>query len=136
MFMPLATLREGLDPPKYRAHAPKRTWLNEEFFLYFEELDLARRLRPGREMAWCRKALVHHVGGSGTGSGQGLRSAEAEYHSTLSALKFTRLYHPGMLWLMAPARFVVKAVIHLATGRLDLLRAMLRAYREFRSCRK
>jgi len=133
LFMPLATLREGLDPPKCRAPSLGRAWLNEEFFLYFEELDLARRLRPGLEMAWCRKALVHHAGGSGTGSGQGLRSAEAEYHSTLSALKFTRLYHPGMLWLTALARFAVKGTIHLASGRLDLFRALLRAYREFRA---
>ena len=133
LFMPLATLRKGLDPPKCRAPASERAWLNEEFFLYFEELDLARRLRPGLEMAWCRKALIHHAGGSGTGSGQGLRSAEAEYHSTLSALKFTRLYHPGLLWLMAPARLAVKGAIHLASGRLDLFKALLRAYRDFRA---
>jgi hypothetical protein len=131
LFMPVATLLQGLEPPRNRLRGTDGAWLNEEFFLYFEELDLARRLRPGFEMAWCRKALVHHAGGSGTGSGQGLRSADAEYHSTLSALKFTRLYHPWMLWLTAPARLTVKGAIHLASGRLDLFRALLRAYGGF-----
>jgi GT2 family glycosyltransferase len=131
LFMPAATLAKGLHPPKCRDRLVGPTWLNEEFFLYFEELDLAQRLKPEFEMAWCRDALVSHAGGSGTGSGQGLRSADAEYHSTLSALKFTKLYHPGLLWLMMPARLVAKGVINLGTGRLDLCRALLRAYGGF-----
>jgi len=131
MFMPATTLIAGLRPPKSGAGSQAHPWLNEEFFLFFEELDLAARLEPGLKMAWCRQAMIRHAGGAGTDSRPGNRSPSAEYHSSLSALKFTRLYHPGRLWLMAPARLIAKALVNLVAGRFDLLKALLRAYREF-----
>ena len=131
LFMPASTLTMGLRPPKSRAGAQEHPWLNEEFFLFFEELDLAARLQPGLKMAWCRQALIRHVGGAGTDSRQGNRSPNAEYHSTLSALKFTWLYHPGRFWVMAPARLIAKGLVNLAAWRFDLLQALVSAYREF-----
>lgn len=131
LFMPAATLAEGLDPPRGHGKAVSRPWLNEEFFLYFEELDLARRLRPGWSMGWCRRAVVQHDGGLGTGSGAARRSARGEYHSTLSALKYTALYRPAPLWLMAPARLLAKTAVNLLTLRLDLLRPLWAAYGAF-----
>ncbi|MEJ2534417.1 MAG: glycosyltransferase [Gammaproteobacteria bacterium] len=135
LFMPVATLTGSLAPPKTR-DAPPASWLNEEFFLYFEELDLARRLEPDLELGWCRGARIRHAGGGGTGARPGRRSPTGEYHSTLSALKYTDLYEPGLLWLMAPARFGVKAVMNLFTGRLDLLRALASAYGDFFAWRR
>jgi len=131
LFMPAATLLEGLKPPRCLAGKPKSRWLNEEYFLYFEELDLAHRLRDGVQMAWCRNARIVHSGGSGTGSGASRRSPGGEYHSTLSALKFTRLYLPGQFWLAAPSRLLVKSFVNLLTLRFDLLRALFRAYRDY-----
>ncbi len=132
LFMPAKTLTEGLRPPKSRTIAQEHPWLNEEFFLFFEELDLAARLAPGLTVAWCKEALVTHSGGAGTDSHMGNRSPRGEFHSTLSALKFTRLYHPGWLWIMAPSRLIAKGLVNLVAWRLDLLKALVNAYREFR----
>jgi len=134
LFIPVPVLQDGLRPPESsmpRDNGNHRQWLNEAFFLYFEELDLAQRLAPGLSLDWCRDALITHIGGKGAETGGSRRSAQAEYHSTLSALKFTRLYYPRRLWFMAPARFVAKAVQLLFTGNISLLGSVASAYRDF-----
>ncbi len=134
LFFPVSTLLHGLRPPVTRSVADGAVagqWLNEEFFLYFEEMDLARRLKPGLTLGWCREALIRHVNGTSTGASERRRSTQGEYHSTLSALKFTRLYYPYRLWFMAPARFVAKCLQLLLGGHIRLLGTLLRAYRDF-----
>ena len=106
-------------------------WLNEDFFLYFEELDLAKRLQPGLEMGWCKNALIKHAGGASTGTSNNQRTVMSEYHATLSALKFTRLHYPGHLWLMAPVRFLSKCLQLLLKGEFRLLVPLTQAYRDF-----
>ena len=88
MFFPTRVLQEGLKPPRTRKTISGGRWLNEEFFLYFEEIDLARRLRPDYSLDWCREARIIHVGGAGTGATGHKRSRVGEYHATLSALKY------------------------------------------------
>jgi len=134
LFIPVPVLQDGLRPPEGSMpgdNGNHRQWLNEAFFLYFEELDLAQRLVPGLNLGWCRDALITHVGGKGTATDGSRRSARAEYHSTLSALNFTRLYYPRRLWFMAPARFLAKAVQLLFTGNIRLLGSVRSAYRDF-----
>ena len=132
LFFPVKTLLNGL-----RAAAPaqrntgKQQWLNESFFLYFEELDLARRLKPGFKMAWCKPALIKHTGGTSTGTAENQRTNLAEYHSTLSALKYTRLHHPQRLWFMAPARLLSKCLQLIFKGEFRLLGSLTRAYHDF-----
>lgn len=106
-------------------------YLNETFFLYFEELDLARRMKPGFGMKWCRNARIIHTGGQTTGAISGKRTARAEYHSTLSALKFTRLHYPRRLWAMMPARFLAKFIQLALTRNFVHMRQVIRAYRDF-----
>jgi GT2 family glycosyltransferase len=134
LFIPVPVLETGLRPPKSlkpNANGNGSQWLNETFFLYFEELDLAQRLVPELGLGWCRDALITHMGGKGTEAGGGQRSAQAEYHSTLSALKFTRLYYPRRLWFTAPARFFAKALQLLITGNISLLGSVASAYVDF-----
>jgi len=107
-------------------------WLNESFFLYFEELDLAMRLKPALEMGWAKDALIVHAGGVSTGTHNKQWTAQAEYHPTLGALKFTSFYFPSRLWFMAPARFVSKSLLLLFTGYFRLLVPLRQAYRDFR----
>jgi len=137
LFFPLHTLESGLLPPARIGPGPAEAgteFLNESFFLYFEELDLARRLKPGLALGWCREALITHAGGESADTGGSRRSAQAEYHSTLSALKFTRLYYPGRLWFMAPARFFAKVLQLLFTGNIRLLGSVTSAYGDFWRC--
>lgn len=131
MFFPARVLQEGLEPPRTRKPNSGGRWLNEEFFLYFEEIDLARRLRPGYGLGWCREARIIHAGGAGTGAAGQRRSRVGEYHSTLSALKYTELYRPGLLLLMAPSRLLIKTLMNLSALRFDLLRELYRAYRAY-----
>jgi hypothetical protein len=134
LFFPVATLLDGLQPlGTHAGEKPGRRgpWLNESFFLYFEELDLAKRLRPGIEMGWCRDALIRHESGASAGTSDNRRSVMAEYHSSLSALKFTRCYYPHRLWVTAPVRYVSKCLILLLRGDFRLIGVTTKAYWHF-----
>ena len=48
---------------------------------------LAKRLKPGLEMAWCRDALITHITGASTGTSDNKRSLLAEHHSTPQCVK-------------------------------------------------
>ena len=134
LFFPVATLLDGLlslSGSSTKAESTKQQWLNESYFLYFEELDLAKRLKPGLGIDWCKDALIIHSGGTSTGTGGNQRSELAEYHSTLSTLKFTKWYYPRRLWLVIPARYVSKCLLLLARGEGRLIKVMTKAYRDF-----
>ena len=134
MFLPVATLHKGLKsvPGIQPVNGAANTqWLNETFFLYFEELDLAKRMSPRLKMDWCREALVVHQGSRKLGANNKHRSEWAEYHATSSALKFTRLYYPHRLWFTAPARFLSKSLQLLVNGEVRLLGPLTRAYRDY-----
>jgi len=134
LFFPLMGLQDGLHPVTESSvddSGARQQWLNESFFLYFEELDLAKRLKPGFEMAWCKSALIRHVGGASIGTDDNQRTAKAEYYSTSSALRFTRMYYPRRLWLMAPVRYLSKCLQLSFRGQFQLIRPLTRAYRDF-----
>jgi GT2 family glycosyltransferase len=109
--------------------------LSEDYFLYFEELDLTRRItRAGFKIAWCPESIVHHHGGGATGCrsrAKKHKSSLAEYHSNLSCLIFMRKFHPGLLWLAAPARFLLKVLHNLMYLQPVLLVPLVRAYRDY-----
>jgi len=134
LFFPVETLRTGLrSAPQIsgKSTIDHQQWLNEVFFLYYEELDLAQRLKPGLGMAWCKDALIRHAGGVSTGASNRRRTAKAEYYSTLSALNYTQLYYPRQLWVMAPARYLAKFLQLFMKGEFRLLGSLTRAYRDF-----
>ena len=119
-----------------RADALRRVGLlSEEYFLFFEELDLARRItKSGFEITWCPESIVHHHGGRATGSrsrATDKKSPLAEYHSNLSCLMFMRKFHPRLLWLAAPVRFVLKVLHDLLYLQPALLVPLVRAYRDY-----
>jgi GT2 family glycosyltransferase len=134
LFFPARMLQRGLLSV---SHLPgeqcidSEQWLNERFFLYFEELDLAHRLKPGIGMAWCKGALIKHFGGASTGAFGNKSTKIAEFYSTLSALEFTYIYYPHRLWVMAPVRIFSKCVQLLVRGDLHLIGSLFRAYRVF-----
>jgi len=102
--------------------------LNEEYFLYFEELDYACRLREqGLAIGWCRESLIHHRGGE---SVQRLTAGPvrdprrtASYFADLSAFKFTWIHRRGLLWLAVPARIGGRLLKIAMTGNGFLLRS-------------
>jgi GT2 family glycosyltransferase len=109
--------------------------LSEDYFLYFEELDLCCRIRKaGLKIASCPGSVIYHAVGRAAGSrskNSRIKSDLAEYHSNLSCLIFTRKYHPQLFWMAAGLRFLLK-IVHVAGHRQPrLLAPLLRAYRDY-----
>ena len=103
--------------------------LNEEHFLYYEELDLCSRARSaGFALRWCRGSVVRHAGGSSVGrAGRAL----ACYHENLSTLVYTRNHHPGLLPLAAAIRLAGKSAALAVRGQWRLFGPLARAYIDF-----
>lgn len=119
-----------------RADTLKRVGLlSEDYFLYFEELDLTRRIKQsGFRIEWCPEAVVYHECGRAAGSRSGTnnkKSVLAEYHSNLSCLIFMRKFHPRLLWLAGPARFLLKILHDLVHFQPALMVPLIRAYRDY-----
>jgi GT2 family glycosyltransferase len=103
--------------------------LNEIYFLYYEELDLAENLLPGDRLGWCAGARVDHAGGAST-TGRAVRPFAA-YHAALSAFRFTWRYHPLCLPTVVLARVFGLAIYALRDMNPGLALAPLRAFRDF-----
>jgi GT2 family glycosyltransferase len=109
--------------------------LDERFFLYFEELDLAYRLPdPRSQLRWCPESVVfHHEGHSAGGRSAGNRteSAQSSYHENLSALRLTRKHWPLYLPIAMFARLCGKSLAAVLNGRWHLLEPLMRAFLDF-----
>lgn len=71
--------------------------LNEDYFLFYEELDLAHRLdRAGMKIAVEPRAVVYHRGGATTGS-EGEKSPLASFHGARSCLIYLRRWQPYLV---------------------------------------
>ncbi len=115
-----------------RAGALRRVGgFNEAYFLYFEELDLARRLRRhGYELAWSRHARVIHHGGASMP-----QTTFSHYHENLSTLKYLWQHHRVLFPFAAAFRILAKSLYLPLTARASLYPSLVRAYRDFRPCR-
>jgi len=111
--------------------------LNEEYFLFYEELDYCQRLKQADyQIAWCREALVYHQGSASIGRpGQAAREriVFANYYENLSTLKYSRRFYPRRFWLIFMLRFSLKSLALLLTGRFYLFAPLWAAYRDFLS---
>lgn len=73
--------------------------MNEEYFLYYEELDWAYRARGRYTLAYAKDSVVYHKeGGSiGTSADPRQRSELADYYGVRNRIRFTRRYRPYAL---------------------------------------
>jgi GT2 family glycosyltransferase len=104
--------------------------LDERYFLYFEELELARQAGGPDALGWCRNAIVRHTGTKLAGREPGLRAFGA-YHAALSAYRYTRRHHAACLPVAVAARVVGLAVRAVAERSGALAMAPWRALRDF-----
>lgn len=108
---------------------------NEDYFLYYEEADYAKRLqRKGYRIGWCKESIVRHKGGVSTGS----RSPQnpkgswlSNYHENFSTLQYTASYYPLLLPLAALFRLLMKLVMVIILQRWYSFPPLLYAYRDF-----
>jgi GT2 family glycosyltransferase len=74
-------------------------YMEESYFLYFEEMDWSVRNRGRFVIAFAHGAIIYHKEGGSIGSSgkKGQRSETAEYYLLRSRLKFYRRNFP-LLW--------------------------------------
>jgi GT2 family glycosyltransferase len=85
MFLPLAIYRQ-LGP------------MSEAYFLYYEELDWAARLKSGQRQTVCLEALVYHKEGGSVGSSSTGRPSDTSlYYLHASLLRYTGRWQPLFL---------------------------------------
>jgi GT2 family glycosyltransferase len=109
--------------------------LNEEYFLFYEELDYSQRLkRAGYQIGWCQKSIVSHKGSASVGSireGNREKLRQANYYENLNTLKYTANFHGTLLPIVLFSRFIGKALVLIGRREFDLFRPLLKAYKDF-----
>lgn len=109
--------------------------LNEEYFLFYEELDYTHRLKQlGLQIGWCKLSLVYHKCSATIGHSRQKDQAKlwrATYYENLSTLKYTKNFHPRLLIWVLPFRFFVKTALFIVRRQLFLFPSLLAAYRDF-----
>ena len=99
--------------------------LNEQYFLYFEEIDWAVRGRDFR-ISYCPESVVVHKEGRSIGSANVAtkRSRQSELWLTRNRILFTRTYFPlrlpvAVLWVL------LVAAVRLCTGKFAISATLL-----------
>jgi GT2 family glycosyltransferase len=109
--------------------------LNEEYFLFYEELDYCQRLkRAGYKIVWCRDSIVYHQGSASIGHvKQNIRAKlqRANYYENLSTLKYTANFYPWRLPIVMIVRFSLKTLALLLRRDFDLFAPLFKAYVDF-----
>lgn len=109
--------------------------LNEEYFLFYEELDYTRRLKKaGQHIGWCKLSVVYHKCSATIGQARQRDRAKlqrANYYENLSTLKYTRNFHFPLLFWVFPFRFFVKSILLITRRQFFLFPSLLAAYRDF-----
>lgn len=103
---------------------PRDPVFADHYFLFFEELELARRARDaGHTLHCCADARVEHLEGA-TRNGilaDDYRPAVIEYFENLNALRFTREHHPACLPGVLLFRLLAKPAALCWRGQRDRL---------------
>jgi GT2 family glycosyltransferase len=105
--------------------------LSEDYFLYFEELDLATRLGKPRRLGWCRDSVLQHAGAASTAQPGRVRSALQQYYENLSTLRYTARHFPGLLPLVLVSRLFFKPCLFLVRREWHLYRPFSLALLDF-----
>jgi GT2 family glycosyltransferase len=73
--------------------------LEESYFLYYEELDLAARACPAFLLGYSSESIVYHKEGASIGSAhvRADRSALSDFYQARNRIVFCRRYHPWFL---------------------------------------
>jgi GT2 family glycosyltransferase len=101
--------------------------MEEDYFLYFEELDWVSRGQGRYSLAYAPKSVVYHkVGASiGTATNPRRKSFQCDFYSLRNRLLFTERYYPSAL-VGVYACLIGELIIRLLLGRWDLARMVLR----------
>lgn len=104
--------------------------LNEEYFLYYEELDYAKRINNIKSMRWCSRSEVIHVG-SGSLRNDDMEGGVFEYYSILSLLKFTNKYYKFKIPSVLLTLIFVKPILYISRNQINYFSALFLAILNF-----
>lgn len=109
----------------------KVSGFNEDYFLYFEEIDIFTRLKKlsGFQSIYLRNVIVEHKDGASINHLG--RSELSERHSTISSLIFTSKYHKNILLPVIIIRMIYKTTRYASLLRFDLIRSHFGAVMDF-----
>jgi GT2 family glycosyltransferase len=101
-------------------------FMDEGYFLYFEEIDWAERANDaGFRLGYCPEALVYHKVGVTTGTVDGIsQSLLPVFYQERSKIRFLRRRHPSILLIAIPLTFKA-ALGRLLKGHFAAARAYL-----------
>jgi len=110
--------------------------LNENYFLYYEEIDYAKRLRDKTSytIGWCKESIVRHKGGVSTASRSGKdRSGSwlSNYYENISTLQYINSEYRLLLPFAAVFRLVMKLAMLVMFRRWKSFKPLIKAYRDF-----
>ncbi|MGA1868904.1 MAG: glycosyltransferase family 2 protein [bacterium] len=108
---------------------------NEDYFLFYEELDLCTRAKKaGFELMWSPQSIIYHKGGASIGR-PGFANRKkirlSNYHENLSTLLFTKNCYPQLLPLAMFCRFFGKLAAVTWRGEWYLIKPLVQAYMDF-----
>jgi GT2 family glycosyltransferase len=112
--------------------------LEESYFLYYEELDLAARVRPSFQLGYSPESVVYHKEGASIGSAhvRSNRSALSDFYQARNRIVFSRRYHSRFLLSVLTATGL-SALHRLMIGRPQntgaILRGMFASFSRVRS---
>jgi GT2 family glycosyltransferase len=112
--------------------------LNEEYFLFFEELDWVTRSKSAFRFVYSRASVVYHKVGASTGSSmeRGARSTLSDFYQARNRLVFTRNYYPWCLptvFAAVAASAVERALNGRRANAVAVFRGILASFRRNRS---
>lgn len=110
--------------------------MSESYFLYFEELDWAARIRGRFRQGVCMEAVVYHKEGGSIGADpSGRLSDTGLYYLTVNLFRFVWTHRP-LLLAFAFGRFLRQGVRHLRRRDGRALQVMGLALRDFLTGRR
>lgn len=95
--------------------------LDESYFLFYEEAELATKAKKGG-LGWCKDAVVYHAGSKSAGVPKRQRAFTA-YHAALSGFKFTYSHYPYYLPSVVFSRIVGLGLLGIAQRNWGLVKA-------------
>jgi GT2 family glycosyltransferase len=108
---------------------------NEDYFLYYEEIDLCDRVtRAEFELGWCKKSVVKHKGARSLeviSKDERKQRMFGNYHENLSTLIYARKCHAHALLPAMLMRFFGKLLTLSVRGEWYLLHPLWLAYGDF-----
>jgi GT2 family glycosyltransferase len=100
--------------------------MNEQYFLYFEEIDWATRAHGRFALGYCASSRVYHKEGRSIGSHRksGSRSLFSERWLSRNRIVFMRTYYPARV-IVCLGWVVLAALYRLAIGRTELAKTIV-----------